>query len=120
MSPYPGVGKPLGGGSSGPGGGPGGLGAGGPGALGGVGDLDASGLPQAQAPWEGRAIATHKFRLLEFSAYMELQKEDIVSLLVLRIVWHNSPDLILKCSVSLSLSHFVQTVSQTPLRPAGR
>lgn len=83
MSPYPGVGKPQ---VGGPGGlGPGGLGAGGPGALGGggigggVGDLDASGLPQAQAPWEGRAIATHKFRLLEFSAYMELQKEDIVS-----------------------------------------
>lgn len=48
----------------------------------GVGDLDASGLPQAQAPWEGRAIATHKFRLLEFSAYMELQKEDIVSCVV--------------------------------------
>lgn len=88
MSPYPGVGKPLGGGG-GLGGGPGGLGGGLNAAIGGgggagLGDLDASGLPgQAQTPWEGRAIATHKFRLLEFSAYMELQKEDIVSISVL-------------------------------------
>lgn len=57
VSPYPGVGKP---------------------ATAISGDLDAN-HPQAQAPWEGRAIATHKFRLLEFSAYMEMQKEDIVS-----------------------------------------
>lgn len=30
-------------------------------------------------PWEGRAIATHKFHLFEFSAYMELQREETVS-----------------------------------------
>ncbi|XP_067641555.1 protein scalloped isoform X2 [Eurosta solidaginis] len=40
------------------------------------GDIEA-GLPPAQLPWEGRAIATHKFRLLEFSAFMEIQREDI-------------------------------------------
>lgn len=40
------------------------------------GDIEA-GLPPAQPPWEGRAIATHKFRLLEFSAYMEIQREEI-------------------------------------------
>lgn len=32
-----------------------------------------------QTPWEGRAIATHKFHLFEFSAYMELQREETVS-----------------------------------------
>ncbi|KYN19970.1 Transcriptional enhancer factor TEF-1 [Trachymyrmex cornetzi] len=34
-------------------------------------------LVQAQPapPWEGRAIATHKLRLVEFSAYMEQQRE---------------------------------------------
>lgn len=26
-------------------------------------------------PWEGRAIATHKLRLVEFSAYMEQQRD---------------------------------------------
>lgn len=39
-------------------------------------------LVQAQPapPWEGRAIATHKLRLVEFSAYMEQQREqEIVS-----------------------------------------
>ncbi|XP_039960864.1 protein scalloped isoform X5 [Bactrocera neohumeralis] len=40
------------------------------------GDIEA-GLPPAQLPWEGRAIATHKFRLLEFSAFMEIQREEI-------------------------------------------
>ncbi|KAL9879493.1 protein scalloped isoform X4 [Glossina fuscipes] len=40
------------------------------------GDIEA-GLPPAQLPWEGRAIATHKFRLLEFSAFMEIRREDI-------------------------------------------
>ncbi|XP_053948720.1 protein scalloped isoform X2 [Anastrepha ludens] len=40
------------------------------------GDIEA-GLPPAQLPWEGRAIATHKFRLLEFSAFMEIQRQDI-------------------------------------------
>ncbi|XP_055371482.1 protein scalloped isoform X2 [Condylostylus longicornis] len=39
------------------------------------GDVDA-GLP-SQPPWESRAIATHKFRLLEFSAYMEIQRDEI-------------------------------------------
>ncbi|XP_055617944.1 protein scalloped isoform X1 [Toxorhynchites rutilus septentrionalis] len=34
-----------------------------------------SGL-QAAHPWEGRAIATHKFRLVEYSAYLELRVED--------------------------------------------
>lgn len=43
------------------------------------GDIEA-GLPPAQLPWEGRAIATHKFRLLEFSAFMEIQRDDIVSI----------------------------------------
>lgn len=82
MSPYPGVGKPQS--ALGGLGGPGGLQAAAAGALGGV-DLDGSGMAGqalvggAQTPWEGRAIATHKFRLLEFSAYMELQKEEIVS-----------------------------------------
>ena len=42
------------------------------------GDIEA-GLPPAQLPWEGRAIATHKFRLLEFSAFMEIRRDDIVS-----------------------------------------
>lgn len=27
-------------------------------------------------PWEGRAIATHKLRLVEFSAFMETQNRD--------------------------------------------
>ncbi|KAM7346756.1 TEA domain transcription factor 1 homolog scalloped isoform 5-T6 [Cochliomyia hominivorax] len=40
------------------------------------GDIEA-GLPPAQLPWEGRAIATHKFRLLEFSAFMEIRRDDI-------------------------------------------
>ncbi|KAJ6640298.1 Protein scalloped [Pseudolycoriella hygida] len=40
------------------------------------GDIE-TGHPPAQAPWEGRAIATHKFRLLEFSAYMDLQRDEI-------------------------------------------
>ncbi|XP_055915713.1 protein scalloped isoform X1 [Eupeodes corollae] len=40
------------------------------------GEIEA-GLPPAQPPWEGRAIATHKFRLLEFSAFMEIQREEI-------------------------------------------
>ncbi|CAO1399310.1 unnamed protein product [Diamesa serratosioi] len=31
---------------------------------------------QAQHPWEGRAIATHKFRLVEFSSYLDLHAED--------------------------------------------
>jgi hypothetical protein len=32
-------------------------------------------------PWEGRAIATHKLRLVEFSAFMEQQRDaDTVSL----------------------------------------
>ncbi|XP_038104975.1 protein scalloped isoform X2 [Culex quinquefasciatus] len=34
-----------------------------------------SGL-QAAHPWEGRAIATHKFRLVEYSAYLELRVEE--------------------------------------------
>ncbi|XP_055845154.1 protein scalloped isoform X6 [Episyrphus balteatus] len=40
------------------------------------GEIEA-GLPPAQPPWEGRAIATHKFRLLEFSAFMEIQRDEI-------------------------------------------
>ncbi|XP_046802938.1 protein scalloped isoform X3 [Lucilia cuprina] len=40
------------------------------------GDIEA-GLPPAQLPWEGRAIATHKFRLLEFSAFMEIRRDEI-------------------------------------------
>jgi hypothetical protein len=35
---------------------------------------------QVQHPWEGRAIATHKFRLVEFSAYLELRAEETVSI----------------------------------------
>ena len=34
---------------------------------------------QAQHPFEGRSIATHKFRLVEFSAYLELRQEETVS-----------------------------------------
>lgn len=41
------------------------------------GDIDA-GHPPVQS-WEGRAIATHKFRLLEFMAFMEIQREETVS-----------------------------------------
>lgn len=41
-----------------------------------------TGHPPAQAPWEGRAIATHKFRLLEFSAYMDIQRDEIVRTIV--------------------------------------
>ncbi|XP_046395680.1 transcriptional enhancer factor TEF-1 isoform X3 [Ischnura elegans] len=46
-----------------------------PGAIGGL--LTGSSASQAPAPppWEGRAIATHKLRLVEFSAYMEQQAE---------------------------------------------
>jgi len=34
-------------------------------------------------PWEGRAIATHKLRLVEFSAFMEQQRDaDTVRLCV--------------------------------------
>lgn len=40
------------------------------------GEIEA-GLPTTQ-PWEGRAIATHKFRLIEFQAYMETQREENV------------------------------------------
>lgn len=38
------------------------------------------GAPQAPPPppWEGRAIATHKLRLVEFSAFMEAQNRDEV------------------------------------------
>lgn len=43
------------------------------------GDID-TGHPPAQAAWEGRSIATHKFRLLEFSAYMEVQREEMVQI----------------------------------------
>lgn len=43
------------------------------------GDID-TGHPPAQAAWEGRSIATHKFRLLEFSAYMEVQREEMVNI----------------------------------------
>lgn len=41
------------------------------GAVVGGGDLQAPPPP----PWEGRAIATHKLRLVEFSAFMEQQRE---------------------------------------------
>lgn len=34
---------------------------------------------QAQHPWEGRSIATQKFRLVEFSAYLDLSADDAVS-----------------------------------------
>ncbi|XP_033240920.1 protein scalloped isoform X10 [Drosophila pseudoobscura] len=40
------------------------------------GEIEA-GIPSAQLPWEGRAIATHKFRLLEFTAFMEIQRDDM-------------------------------------------
>lgn len=41
-----------------------------------AGDLQAPPPP----PWEGRAIATHKLRLVEFSAFMEHQREpEVVS-----------------------------------------
>lgn len=55
------------------------------------GDLE-TGHPPAQAPWEGRAIATHKFRLLEFSAYMEMQRNEIVMVFIFlrtEIIWFN-------------------------------
>ncbi|KAG8225024.1 hypothetical protein J437_LFUL000001 [Ladona fulva] len=60
----------------------GGVGGGGstPGAIGGL--LSSSSGSQAQPPppWEGRAIATHKLRLVEFSAFMEQQRDpDTVS-----------------------------------------
>lgn len=43
------------------------------------GDLQAPPPP----PWEGRAIATHKLRLVEFSAFMEHQREpDTVSVIL--------------------------------------
>lgn len=32
-------------------------------------------LQALQPPWEGRAIATQKFRMLEFSAFLELSRE---------------------------------------------
>ncbi|KAG8234754.1 hypothetical protein J437_LFUL015462 [Ladona fulva] len=55
----------------------GGVGGGGstPGAIGGL--LSSSSGSQAQPPppWEGRAIATHKLRLVEFSAFMEQQRD---------------------------------------------
>lgn len=36
--------------------------------------------PPTSPPWEGRAIATHKLRLVEFSAFMEHHTEpDTVS-----------------------------------------
>ncbi|XP_016942272.1 protein scalloped isoform X4 [Drosophila suzukii] len=38
---------------------------------------DEAGIPPSQLPWEGRAIATHKFRLLEFTAFMEIQRDDM-------------------------------------------
>ncbi|XP_071452622.1 transcriptional enhancer factor TEF-1 isoform X2 [Hetaerina americana] len=46
-----------------------------PGAIGGL--LSGSSASQAPAPppWEGRAIATHKLRLVEFSAFMEQQTD---------------------------------------------
>lgn len=38
--------------------------------------------PPSVPPWDGRAIATHKLRLVEFSAFMEHQREpEIVSIL---------------------------------------
>lgn len=41
------------------------------------GDVD-NGLPSSQQ-WEGRTIATHKFRLVEFAAYIEFSQDDVVS-----------------------------------------
>ena len=39
-------------------------------------DITPSGLQTpATLPWEGRAIATHKLRLVEFSAFMEQQRD---------------------------------------------
>jgi transcriptional enhancer factor len=34
---------------------------------------------QTQHPWEGRSIATQKFRLVEFSAYLDLNTDETVS-----------------------------------------
>ena len=34
---------------------------------------------QTQHSWEGRSIATQKFRLVEFSAYLDLNADDAVS-----------------------------------------
>lgn len=48
------------------------------------GEIEA-GIPPAQLPWEGRAIATQKFRLLEFTAFMEIQRDEIVSVGVFTI-----------------------------------
>lgn len=31
--------------------------------------------PPTVPPWEGRAIATHRLRLVEFSAFMEQQRD---------------------------------------------
>jgi transcriptional enhancer factor len=31
--------------------------------------------PAPPPPWEGRAIATHKLRLVEFSAFLEQQRD---------------------------------------------
>jgi transcriptional enhancer factor len=45
-----------------------------------MGLLGSSGQAPPPPPWEGRAIATHKLRLVEFSAFMEQQQDpDTVS-----------------------------------------
>lgn len=60
------------------------------------GEIDA-GHPSAQASWEGRTIATSKFRLLEFSAFMEVRREEVVSV----------------CK-TIHFFHFYQTIEYIP------
>lgn len=44
--------------------------------------------PPSVPPWDGRAIATHKLRLVEFSAFMEHQREpEIVSFLIHQLTY---------------------------------
>jgi hypothetical protein len=56
-----------------------------------VATVPAAGLtpPAPPPPWEGRAIATHKLRLVEFSAFLE-QQRDPDTVICLSIIVHHS------------------------------
>lgn len=64
---------------------------------------------QSQNLWEGRSIATQKFRLIEFSAYMEVNAEENVCKFI-----HDDDYYVQQ--LNLSIIRFL-AVSQTLVRP---
>jgi len=70
---------------------------------------DEAGIPPSQLPWEGRAIATHKFRLLEFTAFMEIQRDDMV--------WHGQKGATFRTTLNPPLSINRNVLLITPFSP---